>query len=259
MAEAWGSIFSGRRTLNISPARMALQTVNSIYPTTVKINMCVTEWFKPWKSAWQLEGRVLYLFLLEFYQHYWDRWGLKPVGCFCFLVVLICYTPYAIPFWYEMNNTASNFLIWFCEHNLTRRCFKNKILTIMLCIRTAQLHNTFPDPGWQTGPDPFLQPFSYDEERCERQRFLKKNWDLIELQSSPSRERQSSVLIAIFGGHLSLKLFFWDSCFVLHCSLSVKKDVSLGFAHLLHATYIQFGVIAVDPKTWESKWERGHE
>lgn len=35
--------------------------------------------------------------------------------------------------------------------------------------------------------------------------------------------------------------------------MSVKKDVSLGFANLLHATYIQFGVIAVDPKTWGSK------
>lgn len=54
----------------------------------------------------------------------------------------------------------------------------------------------------------------------------------------------------VAGLHLSLEMGFWDSCIALHCSLSVKKDVGLGFAHFLDTAYIQLWVIAVDPKTW---------
>lgn len=70
IAEAWGNVFSGRRTINISPATVALRAVNPLDPTTVRATTRVTVCFTPQKLEWQLKEKVLYLFLLEFYQHH---------------------------------------------------------------------------------------------------------------------------------------------------------------------------------------------
>lgn len=52
------------------------------------------------------------------------------------------------------------------------RCFLNKILPAILCVRMAQLDRLFQTLGGQCHElIPFLQRafFSYKEERCERQ------------------------------------------------------------------------------------------
>lgn len=91
------------------------------------------------------------------------------------------------------------------------------------------------------------RPYFLLEERCTDTNSLKTSQSLI--CASHSGEGPWSALIVVAGLHLSLELGFWDSCIALNCSLSVKKDVGLSFAHFLDTAYIQLWVIAVDPKT----------
>lgn len=69
------------------------------------------------------------------------------------------------------------------------------------------------------------------------------------MHASQSGKCVCSAFVLAAGLHLSSELGFWESCAALNCSSSVKKDVGLGFAHVLDTAYIQLWVIAVDPKT----------
>lgn len=54
-----------------------------------------------------------------------------------------------------------------------------------------------------------------------------------------SGEGPWSALIMVAGLHLSWEMGFGEFCIALNCSLSVKKDVGLSFAHFLDIAYIQ--------------------